>query len=113
LILKRDFESKKHKYSANFYLALLEDLVVPNYTEDLIFIQDNALIYTAKNVKEWFKERGIRITDWPPYSPGLTPIEHTWKRLKDTASRMFPKLWKSNRESEEDRTAMEEALKEA
>ena len=26
---------------------------------------------------------------------------------------MFPELWKSNRKSEEDRTAMEEALKEA
>ena len=48
MILERDFESKKHGYSANSYLALLEDLVIPNYTNDLIFIQDNALIYTAK-----------------------------------------------------------------
>jgi hypothetical protein len=38
LILERDFESKKHRYSANSYLALLEDLVVPHYTDDLIFI---------------------------------------------------------------------------
>ena len=38
LILKRNFESKKHKYSANSYLALLEDLVLLNYTNDLIFI---------------------------------------------------------------------------
>ena len=53
LILERDFESKKYRYSANSYLALLEDLVIPNYTDDLIFIQDNALIHTAKkNVKE-------------------------------------------------------------
>ena len=28
LILERDFESKKYKYSANSYLILLEDLVV-------------------------------------------------------------------------------------
>ena len=52
LILERDFESKKHRYSANSYLALLKDLIIPNYTDDLIFIQDNALIYTAKKVKE-------------------------------------------------------------
>jgi hypothetical protein len=63
LILERDFESKKHGYSTNSYLALLKDLVVPNYTNDLIFMQDNALIYTAKKVKEWFKEQGIQVTD--------------------------------------------------
>ena len=32
---------------------------MPNYTDDLIFMQDNALICTAKKVKEWFEERGI------------------------------------------------------
>ena len=53
------------------------------------------------------------MTDWPLYSPDLSPIEHAWKRLKDTASRMFPELWQSNRKSEKDRTAIEEALKEA
>ena len=52
LILERDFESKKYKYSTNSYLALLEDLVVPNYTDDLIFMQDNAPIHIAKKVKE-------------------------------------------------------------
>jgi len=76
LILERDFESKKNGYSANSYLALLEELVVPYYTDDLIFMQDNAPIYTAKKVKQWFKERGIQVTDWPPYSPDLNPIKH-------------------------------------
>ena len=38
LILERDFESKKNRYSADLYLALLEELVVPNYTDDLIFM---------------------------------------------------------------------------
>ena len=38
LILERDFESKKHRYSANSYLALLKDLIIPNYTDDLIFM---------------------------------------------------------------------------
>ena len=38
LVLKRDFESKKNRYFANSYLALLEELVVPNYTDDLIFM---------------------------------------------------------------------------
>ena len=63
LILKRDFKSKKYRYSANSYLALLEDLVLLNYTNDLIFIQDNAPIYIVRKVTAWFTEHGIRVTD--------------------------------------------------
>ena len=59
LILECDFESKKYRYSTNSYLALLKDLIILNYTNDLIFIQDNTLIYIAKKVKEQFKEQGI------------------------------------------------------
>ena len=59
LILERDFESKKQGYSANSYLALLEDLVLPNYMNDLIFMQDNAPIHTARKVTAWFEAHGI------------------------------------------------------
>ena len=38
LILERDFESKKNRYSTNSYLVLLEELVVLNYIDNLIFI---------------------------------------------------------------------------
>ena len=30
LILEHDFDSKKHGYSANSYLAILKELVLPN-----------------------------------------------------------------------------------
>jgi hypothetical protein len=63
LVLERDFESKKNGYSANSYLTLLEELVLPNYTDDLVFMQDNAAIHTAKKVKAWFENHGIRVTD--------------------------------------------------
>jgi transposase len=39
-------------------------------------MQDNALIYTAKKVKQWFEDNGIDTSDWPPYSPDLNPIEN-------------------------------------
>jgi hypothetical protein len=39
-------------------------------------MQDKASIYTAKAVKAWFKEQGILVKDWPPYSPDMNPIEH-------------------------------------
>jgi hypothetical protein len=39
-------------------------------------MQDNAPIYTAKLVKEWFEMNGIDTTDWLPYSPDLNLIKH-------------------------------------
>jgi len=76
LILERDFDSKKHGYYANSYLAILKKLVLPNWNNDLIFMQDNAPIYIAKKAKKWVEESGINVTDWPPYLPDLIPIKH-------------------------------------
>ena len=75
-ILDRDFESKKHGYSAQSYLEVLEDQIPRCWEPGLIFMQDNASIHTAGAVKRWFAEMGIPVTDWPPYSPDLNPIEN-------------------------------------
>jgi hypothetical protein len=53
-----DFELKKHGYSAESYLEVLDVQVAPIFEElaqngdNYDFIQDNASIYTAKKVKE-------------------------------------------------------------
>jgi transposase len=73
--LNRDFESKKHGYSAKSYLEVLEDQLPTCWEPGLIFMQDNASIHTAKVVKKWFKDIGIPLLDWPPYSPDLNLIE--------------------------------------
>jgi hypothetical protein len=109
-VLERDWESKKHGYSANSYLEVLEKRLLDFYHDDLIFMQDNAPIHRAIKVREWFNENGIHITDWPPYSPDLNPIEHCWKALKVLTAKMFPGIWESNGESEEDLKNLEEAL---
>jgi hypothetical protein len=51
-VLERDFESKKHRYSVNFYIEVLENRVLEHYYDDLVFMQDNAPIYTVIKVKE-------------------------------------------------------------
>jgi hypothetical protein len=51
-IMDRDFESKKHGYSANSYIEVLDACVKEYYTDDLIFMQDNASIHTAYKVKD-------------------------------------------------------------
>jgi hypothetical protein len=34
-------------------------------------MQDNALIYTAQLIKDWFKDNVIPVLKWPLYSPDL------------------------------------------
>ncbi|KAF4636893.1 hypothetical protein G7Y89_g1182 [Cudoniella acicularis] len=64
-LIDRDFEAKKHGYSANSYLEVLdaevglafEELNDPGY----IFMQDNASTHTAYKVRDWFRDKGIRV----------------------------------------------------
>jgi hypothetical protein len=63
-LIDRDFESKKHRFSANSYLEVLEAEVEPNCPGNRhIFMQDNTSIYKAKKVMQWIKERGIETFD--------------------------------------------------
>ena len=53
--MDRDFEAKKHGYSANSYLEVLDNMVMPAWERidnpEYIFMQDNAAIYTAYKVR--------------------------------------------------------------
>ena len=111
-IMERDFESKKNGFSANSYIEVL-DAHAQYMNDDLVFVQDNASIHIAHKVTDWFKEQRVRITDWPPYSPDLNPIENAWHTMKCLALKMFPEIMNGKGTSEEDIKQVEECLKAA
>ena len=80
-LLWRDFAASKQGYSADFYIQVPENNVTGIYTPDLTFMQDNDPIHSAKTVKKWLSEMGIKVRDWPPYGPDLNPIENLWALL--------------------------------
>ena len=51
-ILERDWESKKHGYTARSYIDVLEDQLPRIWEPGMVFMQDNALIHNANLTKK-------------------------------------------------------------
>lgn len=103
-------ESKRGGYSAASYIQLLDKMILIVWDPDLTFMQDNALIHTAKKVKEWFKNNSISLLEWPPYSPDLNPIENLWAKLKELVYKVDPGLEYAKGGKEAVQEAIERAL---
>jgi transposase len=75
-------------------------------------MQDSALIHTAAVIKNWFKEEGIAVLKWLPYSPDLNSIEHAWKRLKEWVWKHHPELLELKGKGQSVKDAMLKAIQE-
>ena len=108
--LNRDPESKRNDYSATFYLEVFNDNFLGIYESGLIFMQDNASIYTDKKVKAWFAEQGIKVMEWSPYSPDLNLFEHLWFLLKEMVYKINPDIEKVGGDDDKIREILFDAL---
>ncbi|KAJ3443107.1 hypothetical protein M0812_08938 [Anaeramoeba flamelloides] len=88
VIVKNFYKNSKCKMNSQVYTSVLEQSLVPfidknHNNQEFEFLQDNAPIDKSKYTINWFKNNNINLTDFPPQSPDLNPIEKIWKELKD------------------------------
>ena len=89
-----NFDSKK-------YIEIIDDVIknrFENFTDNLIFQQDNASIHTSNEVIKYFNQTGLSVLLWPPCSPDINIVEQVWSTIQKKLDRFLIKNKIKNRD---------------
>ena len=93
-INRRGAFSSNGKCILNFFKENMSNTIYENILEDympelkrigkneVLVLMDNHPVHKSLNSLKFYKEKGIKVIDFPPYSPDLNPIENIWGKIK-------------------------------
>jgi hypothetical protein len=90
LFWEKDWETINGGSYSGIILPIVDD-ILQEYT-DLYFQKDNAKGYASEFTQSVIQAAGIRVIEWPPFSPDLNPIETIWDNIKDYIQAHYPRV---------------------
>ena len=73
----------KHILDSKKYIEILKQYLLPIYSSNYIFQQDNDPKHTSVLTSSFIIDNNIKTLVWAPNSPDLNPIENVWNMLKN------------------------------
>lgn len=75
-------------FNSDKYLEILDEVALPSIVaqfgsiDNILFMQDNSRIHTARKVQDYLVEKHVRVLNHPPFSPDFNLIENIWSVLE-------------------------------
>lgn len=90
---EKDWETINEGSCCGIIIPIVDE-ILQQYPE-LYFQQDNAPGHASAFTKAVIQAAELRVIEWPPCSPDLSPIENLWDDLKDCIQEHYPQVHSS------------------